>query len=143
MSGRWGVALVALTAVATGIAAYLAWSKFSGTPPACAVAHGCETVEQSQYASVFGIPVALFGVAGSTVSLVGAIVWWRRSDRRGLLLTYVVGLMSLPVLAYLTYLELAVIKAVCVWCVSYAITSMSAWAIATALLRTRSVADSS
>jgi uncharacterized membrane protein len=123
-----------LTAIATGIAAYLTWSKLTGTPPACAVAHGCETVEQSQYASVFGIPVALFGLAGSVLALMGAFRWWRASDRRGLLLAYVVGLVSLPVLAYLTYLEIAVIHAVCVWCVTYAVTSIAAWGIATAAL---------
>jgi uncharacterized membrane protein len=134
MRGRYGRSLIAVTAVAMGIAAYLTWSKLSGSPPACAVAHGCETVEQSQYASIAGIPVALFGVVGSAVSLACAFRWWMTNDRRALLLAYVVGLVSLPVLAYLTYLEIVVIHAVCVWCVTYAITSIGGWAIASAAL---------
>ena len=55
--------------------------------------------------------------------LAGSLLWWRRADRRGLMLAYVVGLVSLPVLAWLTYLELAVIGAVCIWCVAYAVRS--------------------
>jgi uncharacterized membrane protein len=144
MRGRSGGALIALTAAATAIAAYLTWSKLTGTPPACAVAHGCETVEQSQYASLFGIPVAFFGLIGSAIALAGSVRWRLEKDRRGLLLVYVVGLISLPVLAYLTYLEVAVIHAVCLWCATYAITSIVAWGISAAvLLRTRSAGDAS
>jgi uncharacterized membrane protein len=134
MRGRWGRLLIALSAIATGIAAYLAWSKFTGSPPACAIVTGCETVEQSRYSAVLGVPVAAFGIGASVASLAGAFVWWRGRDRRGLLLSYLVGLISLPILGYLTYLELAVIGAVCAWCVSYAITTIAAWGVASVAL---------
>jgi uncharacterized membrane protein len=43
---------------------------------------------------------------------------------------YVIGLASLPFLAYLTYLELFVIHAVCAWCVAYAVTVIAGWLVA-------------
>ena len=126
--------MMALSAAATCIAAYLAWSKLTGAPPACAIVQGCDTVEQSQFSSIAGIPVAVFGLAGSATALIGATLWWRGADRRGLLLAYLVGLVSLPILLYLSYLELAVIHAVCIWCVTYALTTVAAWAVASAAL---------
>ena len=51
------------------------------------------------------------------------------------MLAYVVGLMSLPVVAWLTYLELAVIGAVCAWCVAYAVLVIVTWVLALAALR--------
>ena len=42
--------------------------------------------------------------------------------------------MSLPFLAWLTYLELFVIEAVCIWCVTYAILVVAGWVVATVTL---------
>ena len=43
---------------------------------------GCETVNDSQYSTFAGIPVAVFGLAASVAILIGASVWWRRADIR-------------------------------------------------------------
>ncbi len=40
------------------------------------------------------------------------------------------GLLGLLAVIYLTYLELFVIEAVCVWCVSYAVTVVGGWLVA-------------
>jgi uncharacterized membrane protein len=47
-----------------------------------------------------------------------------------LLVSYVVGLLSLPVLVGLTYLEIFVIEAICIWCVSYAVVVIAGWVTA-------------
>ena len=112
------------------ISAYLTWIKVSGGQPYCGPIVGCETVNTSPYADVLGIPVALLGLGVSTAILIGALTWWRNGSRQGLLVAYVLGLASLPILGYLTYLELFVIHAVCVWCVGYAITVVIGWAFA-------------
>ncbi len=57
-------------------------------------------------------------------------MWWLRADRRALLLTYLISLLSLPFLAWFTYLELFVIEAICIWCVSYAIVVSASWLVA-------------
>ena len=76
----------------------------------------------------------LVGAAASTVTLAGAMLWWLRADRRALLASYVVGLLSLPFLAWLTYLEFFVIEAICIWCISYAVAVTAGWIVATYVL---------
>jgi len=128
--GRLGWLMVVLALLALGIALYLGLTKLAGANPVCAVLEGCDTVAQSEYAEVLGIPTGLFGAAAAAVTLAGALLWWIRADRRGLLASYVMGLLSLPVLVALTYLEIFVIEAICIWCVSYAIVVIAGWAAA-------------
>jgi uncharacterized membrane protein len=81
---------------------------------------GCETVQLSEYAQFFGVPVAFYGMVGYlvlvVVSLVGLQPRW--IDRRWptAWLAAVAGL-GVAFSAYLTYLEAAVIHAWCRWCV--------------------------
>jgi uncharacterized membrane protein len=129
--------MTALAAVALGIALYLTLTKLSGEAPACGPLHGCETVNSSPYSVFLGIPVALYGSVASSLILIASLAWWRRADRRALYVAYGLGLISLPVLVYLVYLELAVIHAVCVWCAGFAMALVAGWVAATvALVRT-------
>lgn len=129
--GHLGWLIVFLALGAMGIALYLGITKLSGGSPACGVLHGCDTVNQSEYASVLGIPTGLFGALGSGATLMAGLVWWLKADRRALLAAYVIGLVSLPFLAWLTYLELFVIEAVCIWCLTYAGLVIAGWLVAT------------
>jgi uncharacterized membrane protein len=133
--GRWsGPAMIGLALAGTAIALYLAAVKLSGGTPACVVVGGCDTVNSSVYAEFMGIPVALFGAGASAIIALGAIAWWRTGSRRWLLVAYLIGLSALPVLAYLTYVELFVIQAICSWCVAYAVTVVAGWLVATRAL---------
>lgn len=127
-----GLALLALA-----VAGYLAWTRWTGGTVACAVLSGCETVENSRYSEFLGVPVAAYGALGSVATLAGALLWWWRADRRGLLAAYLVGLLSLPVLGWLVFLEVAVIHAVCLWCVAYAVLVIAGWVVALVALRGR------
>jgi uncharacterized membrane protein len=129
--------MTALAAAALGIALYLTWTKLSGEAPACGPLHGCETVNSSPYSAFLGIPVALYGLVAATLILIASLAWWRRADRRALYVAYGLGLISLPVLVYLVYLELAVIHAVCAWCAGFAVALVAGWLAATlAIIRT-------
>ena len=126
-SGRLGLALSALALAGLGIATYLLAVRVLGEAPACGPLKGCETVAASEYATIAGIPVALFGVLFSVVLLGACLAWWRRADRRALYAAYGLGLAGILAVLYLTYLELFVIEAICVWCVSYALTILAGW----------------
>jgi uncharacterized membrane protein len=89
---------------------------------------------------VHGHPGGVFGAAGSGAVLAAAAGWWLRGSRAALLAAYLLGLASLPVLAYLTYLELFVIGAICIWCVAYALTVIGGWLAMLALRLRRSTA---
>ena len=130
--GRFGAAMSFLAVVGLGIAAYLLASRILGEPPACGPVKGCETVAASEYATMFGIPVALFGVGFSAILMTACLMWWRRADRRALYASYGIGLAGIIAVAYLTYLEVFVIGAICVWCAGYAVTIVAGWALTAA-----------
>ncbi|MGH2467537.1 MAG: vitamin K epoxide reductase family protein [Candidatus Limnocylindrales bacterium] len=125
------ILLAAIAGLGLVIAAYLTWTKLTGAIPPCLPGGGCATVEASVYSAVAGVPVALFGVAYSVLTLALALAWWRRGERRALLLAYGLGLAGVLVEAFLVYLELFVIRAVCVWCVVYGVTVVAGFVVAT------------
>ena len=129
------VALLAAAGTAVGTSAYLTWTKLAGEDPACGPLRGCDTVNTSPYADILGIPLALFGLMAAAITLTAALIWWRRSERRTLHVIYGLGLVSLPILAYLTYLEVFVIGAICTWCVAYAVAVVGTWATSLVILR--------
>jgi uncharacterized membrane protein len=83
----------------------------------------CVRVQQSRYARVAGIPVALLGL-GMYTGLVTmlALRRWRPEVLPRPLAVWTVALAGGGVIysGYLTWLELAVIEAICVWCVGSA-----------------------
>ena len=133
--------LLLATLVGTGISGYLAVLRLIGEVAACGPSGGCATVQTSEYAVLFGVvPVAFLGFGMSVVLVVLAVTWWRRADRRALLGMYALLLLSTAFVAYLTYLELFVIEAICPWCVSYAITTIVALLLAALAMRKSSAA---
>lgn len=84
---------------------------------------GCETVQLSPYAYVFGIPVALLGMFGYLAILVVALAGLQPRFAAArwptdLLLVLATGGVAFS--AWLTYLEAAVIHAWCRWCIGSA-----------------------
>ena len=132
---RSGLSMTLLAGIGLVVALYLAVTKLAGGSPVCGPLRGCETVASSEYSVLFGVPVAVFGVAYSVVLLALSIAWWRQGDRRALLGAYGLGLLGCFVVAALTYLEVAVIEAICVYCVVYAITIVTGFVIAAATVR--------
>jgi uncharacterized membrane protein len=129
------VVLPVLAAIGLGIALFLLAEKLAGQIPPCGPVAGCATVDASPYSQVGGVPVALFGVAYSAVIFVGGLGWWWAGDRRSLLVTYGLGLVGVLVEAYLVYLQVAVIDAVCAWCAAYGATVVLGWLAAALALR--------
>ena len=123
--------VVALAGI--GIAAYLTWVHYDEGALVCVAGGGCETVQQSSYAEIAGLPVALLGLMSYAVVL-GLIVWDTPYARLGAATLAFVGLAFS---IYLLVLQLFVIDAVCVWCLANDVLIAPALAVLTALrLRT-------
>jgi len=106
------------------VALYL-WAHNSGLtgPIVCGVGD-CATVQSSPYARIGPIPVSAIGVAGYTALFALSLVGLQPSRREsrligGLLLAG--AAFGVAFSAYLTYLEAAVIRAWCQYCVASAI----------------------
>jgi len=113
--------LAALLAVAgCGIAGYLTVVHFADQPIACSSIGDCELVNSSRYAKLAGVPVALLGGGAYVTLLVLVAVAWLRRDATALLAAWGVALASFVFSMYLTYIELRVLHAICVYCVGSA-----------------------
>jgi uncharacterized membrane protein len=106
------------------VALYL-WAHNSGLtgPIVCGIGD-CATVQSSPYARIAGVPVSAIGVAGYVALFVLSMLGLQPAHRAskaigGLLLTG--ASFGVAFSAYLTYLEAAVIRAWCQYCVASAI----------------------
>ncbi len=115
---RLRATLIVLGLIGLAIAGYLTIEHYAGGDnPVCLVGGGCETVQHSDYAKLAGIPVPVLGLAGYVTVLIGALL----PGDVGRMLGLFAGLIGFLFSAYLTYLELFVIDAICQWCVGSAV----------------------
>jgi uncharacterized membrane protein len=128
-----GLILAVLDVVGLAIATYLSVVELGGGVPACGPLHGCETVAQSPYSRIGGVPVAVYGVGLSLILLTLAIAWWRTDLYALLLAHYGLSLAGVIFEIYFMYLQLFVIHAVCVWCTSYGLSLILRFVIALAV----------
>ena len=111
------VAIGLIALVGLGIAAYLTYIHYAGLQPLCLASGGCEKVQSSHWSKLAGIPVATIGLVGYAAILVLLFV----PGEAGLAGTAFVALVGFGFSAYLTYVELFRIHAVCQWCVASAL----------------------
>ena len=124
------IILAVLDIIGLLVAGYLSVVELGGGVPVCGPIKGCEEVALSEYARIGGVPVAVFGVFLSVALLVLALAWWR-TDIYGLLLAhYGLSLVGVVFDGYFLYLQVFVIQAVCIWCVTYEISLLMRFLIA-------------
>ncbi len=128
-----GLILAFLDVIGLGIAAYLSIVELGGGVPVCGPLKGCETVAQSEYSRIGGVPVAVYGVGLSLILLTLAIAWWRTNLYVLLLAHYGLSLAGVIFEIYFIYMQIVVIRAVCVWCTAYGLSLTLRFVIALAV----------
>lgn len=115
-------AAVVVAGIGALVSAYLTWVHYSGDLALCIGVGGCEAVQTSRFSVVGTVPVALIGLAGFVAILAVALARLRH-DAPAWADTALFGLSLAATLyvAYLTYIELFVLGAVCPWCVAVAL----------------------
>jgi uncharacterized membrane protein len=124
--------MIALAVVGLLIAGYLLISHYMETNVLCVEGGGCDRVRQSIYSEVLGLPVALFGVLGYSLIL-GTLILEETNDEWATfapMLTFGLTLVGTLYSAYLTYLELFVIFAICPYCVTSAVIMVALFGLA-------------
>ena len=124
-----GAAAFALCAVGAAISAYLLVADFVlGGAELCLTGQGCDAVRESRYSSVGGVPVSLLGVLGYGAMAAAAFLPLGRRAKWNLL--FWLSAAAVGFSAYLTYLELFIIEAICSWCVASAAIAVLVFALA-------------
>jgi len=132
------VLLLVLSLIGLADSWYLFQSAITDTALTCNIGSGfdgCNTVAQSPYSHLFGIPLGLYGVGFYAVLFVLAaliLVLPQRLFYRALHLFALAGVLASAVFVFI---QLALIKAVCIYCLISAGITLFAWVIARTLLR--------
>ena len=137
MRHRQAIAVLALVGLFVALYLWLHALGFGGAIK-CGASGGCETVQTSQWAVFLGFPVALYGVVGYLAVLIVALVSLRPAtliERKWNVMLVVLGTAGVAFTAYLTYLELFVIHAICRWCVGSAVIITLLWIVSILSLR--------
>jgi len=114
----WQLFSCTLALAGLAVAGYLTVVHFRGEGLVCGIGD-CQAVQNSPYAEIAGLPIALLG-SGMYLALIGLnVARWRWPRSSDMLTTVAFGLALAGTLyaAYLTYLEIWVIRAICQWCV--------------------------
>jgi uncharacterized membrane protein len=102
---------------------YLVWVKFTDQYALCGPIGNCESVNTSQYSEIWGIPIALLG-AGAYIVIIILLLLENRSELMGEyspLIVFGISLIGVLYSIYLTYIEVAVLRAICPYCVISAV----------------------
>ncbi|MEX2161089.1 MAG: vitamin K epoxide reductase family protein [Anaerolineales bacterium] len=122
-SGRWArFALIGLALVGLADSLYLTYVKLVAGG-VCISGDSCEIVNASSYSQIGNVPLALLG-AGAYLAML--IILWMETyggffEFNGPILIFGMSLFGVLYSAYLTYLELYVIRVVCPFCVVSAV----------------------
>ncbi len=114
---------IGLTILGVLDAGYLTYVHLAHAEVLCSGVGGCDTVQNSRYALVAGIPVAAIGLLGYLAILAMLITEEVRGPfhTQAPILLFGITLLGTLYSAYLTYLELFVIGAICPYCAGSAI----------------------
>ena len=102
---------------------YLSWEKIFHVEVFCGGSGDCQTVANSPYSEIAGIPIAFLGVGVYIVIIAllyleGRGTFWRQNSP---LIIFGLTLAGTIYSIFLTYLEIAVIYAICPYCVISAV----------------------
>lgn len=107
-------------AIGAAVSAYLTWVHYSGSLALCVGVGGCEAVQTSRYAMVGTLPVAAIGLGGFAAMLGVAMARIGFAHPWLDVLLLGMALAATVYVAYLTYVEIFVLGAICPWCVTAA-----------------------
>ena len=122
MEKRLSQLAIILTVIGLLVSIYMTIYKITSNDRMCVGSGDCKTVNASRYAEVYGIPVAVLGVIGYS-AILAVLLLQRRSQvdfiqQNGALLFFGLSLTGFLFTLYLIFVEVALIKAYCPFCIT-------------------------
>jgi uncharacterized membrane protein len=120
MEKRLSQLAIVLAIIGLLVSIYMTIYKITSNDSMCIGSGDCKTVNASRYAEVYGIPVAVLGVAGYAAIL--AVLFLERRpgffQQNGTMLFFGLSLTGFLFTLYLIFVEVALIKAYCPFCIT-------------------------
>ena len=120
MDKRLKQVIIVLTVLGLLVSIYMTIYKVTNNESMCIGSGGCSIVNASGYSEVRGIPVAVFGVLGY-LSILALLYLENKSEffqTNGSMLQFAVTLAGFLFTVWLIYVEVALIKAYCPFCIT-------------------------
>jgi uncharacterized membrane protein/thiol-disulfide isomerase/thioredoxin len=122
IKGDWAWIIPILCIIGFGVAGYLAYVETAQVTAVCGPVGDCNTVQQSEYARLFGIlPIGVLGLIGYAAIVIAWLIARNTYDRLAdlaVISLFVMTIFGTLFSIYLTYLEPFVIGATCAWCLT-------------------------
>ncbi|MES2994718.1 MAG: vitamin K epoxide reductase family protein [Patescibacteria group bacterium] len=118
------VTLLALAFLGIADAWYLSLSALQGAALFCdvgAVLDGCNIVAQSPYSKLWGVPLALYGVVFYCLLFILVSVLFVRTHHPLYQAVAVLGVLGLIASLIFLFIQFALIKALCIYCIASAV----------------------
>lgn len=110
--------MIALAIGGFFVAFYLTVEHYLGRVPTCSFLSGCEVVTTSSYSTVLGIPISLLG-AGYFLSVAALLaLYLQRGSERFFKAAGVLVSVGAVIASVLIYLQVAVLEAICIYCIT-------------------------
>jgi uncharacterized membrane protein len=120
MEKRLSQLAIILTIIGLLVSIYMTIYKITSNDSMCIGSGDCKTVNASRYAEVYGIPVAVLGIAGYSAIL--AVLLLERKpgffQQNGTLIFFGLSLTGFLFTLYLIFVEVALIRAYCPFCIT-------------------------
>ena len=122
---RLGRAAMMLSLVGIVLASYLTYAHINTNALVCGLGD-CQSVQASEFATIGPVPVAVLGLLMYAITFVCTLVVWRTPALAvpGWTVAFATCLAGSVYAIYLTWIEVAVIHAICQWCVASAILTL-------------------
>lgn len=85
--------------------------------------NGCDVVTKSPYAAIGPVPIALLGALYYVFIFVLAILYWDLKNEKIILFVARFSIVGFAISLMLVFLQIFVIKAICLYCMGSAVTS--------------------
>lgn len=128
MKNKYFLSLI-ISLIAFFIASYLSILHFKDSVPPCTFS-GCEVVLTSKYSEVFGVPVALYGAIFYLLLTVLSTILITSYNKRVNLIFVLLSSAGFISTLYFLFLQTALIKEFCQYCIITEILSLSIFLIA-------------
>jgi uncharacterized membrane protein len=118
------IAITVLSLLGIFVSGYLTYIHYSGEPIICGGSNSCDLVNASRYAfigplPVIGLlPVSALGLAAYITILVLSLIKSDEERQWPAILMFGVSLIGVMFQWYLFYIEVAVLHALCYWCLA-------------------------
>ncbi len=128
---KW-VPIVMLVVALIGFAdaTYLAIEHLRGVSPNCSLLAGCDVVTSSKYSEIFGIPVALVGSLYYLSIFFALVAYFDTKKIHFFRVAAYLTPLGLLASAWFVYLQLGILKAICIYCMGSAISSTTLFIVA-------------